>query len=415
MHSLSALIFWTCIGYAAYHFAWAAWFRWILPSARSPKHPDFQPSAVVILSLRGKDPFVGSTIRSLLDQDYSQYELKIIVDSSTDPVWETLREFENHPRIRISILEERLKTCSLKCSAIVQAIREISPKTEVIALADADIVPSRYWLQRIVSPLKDPEIGVVTGNQWFSPKQNRVGSVVRSLWNAGALVVTFLFKHTWAGSCAMRLQDVKDCGLIEKWRKTIVDDGPIDGAMRKLSCKTVFVSDLISVNSEECDFAFSIRYNSRMLTWSRIYEWGFVGTFLHMLFTILMIGVALALTIMEFASGSFVSGFLLIAGLLTIQLALFAAYLLTESALRAVGGEIKEQLAPVSVSRYLKFFVLIPVALVVYSIAALRATFTKQVQWRDATYEIKNGFEIRLLEDQPFSASSLPVDQTSSI
>lgn len=415
MYSLPTIIFWICIGYAGYHFMWAVWFRVALPFCKSPAHPDFEPQTSIILSLRGKDPFVAQTIRNLINQDYANYELRIIVDSATDPVWDTLKEFENHPRVEISILSERLKTCSLKCSAIVQAISEIDPATEVIALADADIAPPKDWLKKLVSPLKDPRIGVVTGNQWFSPKLNRVGSVVRSLWNAGALVVTFLFKHTWAGSCAMRLQDVKDSGLIDQWRKTIVDDGPIDGAMRKLKVKTVFVSDLISVNEEECDFAFSVRYNTRMLTWSRIYEWGFVATLLHMLFTITMVLGCLTLTAVELVNGRYVNAMLPLAGLLSIQLTLFAAYLLTQSAIRAVDPRLDKRLGKQSLGRCCWFLILIPVALIVYSISAWRATFAKKIKWRNATYEIKNRFDIKVLDDQPFSASSLPVDQSSSI
>ena len=408
-------LIWICIGYAAYHFAWAVWFRLVLPLNKSPNHPDFSPFTSVIMSLRGKDPFVGQTIKNLLAQDYPAYELQIIVDSETDPVWETLKEFENHPLIKISILEDRLKTCSLKCSAIVQAIANVAQETEVIALADADIAPSKLWLRRLVSPLRDPKIGVVTGNQWFSPTKNKMGSVIRSLWNAGAIVVTFLAKHTWAGSCAMRLQNVKDSGLIDQWRKTIVDDGPIDGAMRKLKVKTVFSADLITVNKEDCDFAFSIRYNSRMLTWSRIYEWGFVATFLHMAFTVGMVLTALGFTVYEAARGNTATALSLLGSLLVIQLTLTAAYFLTESALRIVHDEIRDQLSPFSLSKLLTFFCMIPAALFVYCIAAVKATFAKKVKWRDATYVIKNRFDVRVVEDKPFSANSLPVDQTSSI
>ena len=42
---------------------------------------------------------MAQTIRNLLAQDYSNYELQIVVDSATDPVWESLREFEGHPAI----------------------------------------------------------------------------------------------------------------------------------------------------------------------------------------------------------------------------------------------------------------------------------------------------------------------------
>lgn len=415
MFSPSVIIFGTCVGYAIYHLAWAVWFRISLPNSVSPNQSDFQPHATVILSLRGRDPFVAQTIRNLLAQDYSNYQLRIIVDSATDPVWESLKEFEGHPRLKISILQSRLKTCSLKCSAIVQAIAEISNKTEVIALVDADIAPSHSWLQRLVGPLKDPTVGVVTGNQWFSPKENRAGSIIRSLWNAAALLVTYLFKHTWAGSCAMRLSDVKESGLIDRWRKTIVDDGPIDGAMRKLSIKTVFIGDLITVNREECDVPFSIKYNSRMLTWSRIYEWGFVVTLLHMLFTVGMVVTALVTAGIELANGNFGIAGMLLAGLLSIQVLLFVAYLFTESTMRAINQEITAQITPMTIRRAAKFIALIPAALVVYSISAIKATFAKRIEWRNATYEIGHKWEVRLLDDQPFAASALPADQSTSI
>ena len=415
MFSPSVIIFGTCVGYAIYHLAWAVWFRISLPNSVTTNQTDFQPHATVILSLRGRDPFVAQTIRNLLAQDYSNYELRIIVDSATDPVWESLKEFEGHPRLKISILQSRLKTCSLKCSAIVQAIAAISNKTEVIALVDADIAPSHSWLRRLVGPLKDPTVGVVTGNQWFSPKENRPGSIIRSLWNAAALLVTYLFKHTWAGSCAMRLSDIKESGLIDRWRKTIVDDGPIDGAMRKLSVKTVFIGDLITVNREECDVPFSIKYNSRMLTWSRIYEWGFVVTLLHMLFTVGMVVTALVTAGIELANGHFGISGMLLAGLLSIQLLLFVAYLFTESTMRAINQEISEQITPMTPRRAAKFIVLIPAALAVYSISAIKATFAKKIEWRNATYEIGHKWEVRLLDDQPFAASALPADQSTSI
>lgn len=415
MSFVSHILFWTCLGYAAYHFAWAIWFRIALPRARFADHPDFKPFVSIILSLRGRDPFVAQTIRNLVDQRYPDYELQIIVDSESDPVWESLHEFEDHPRVRISVLEDRLKTCSLKCSAIVQAIAQVDKQTEVIALADADIAPSEFWLSRLTSPLRDPRIGVVTGNQWFSPTGHRVGSTVRSLWNAGALIVTFLAKHTWAGSCAMRLQDVKDSGLIEQWRKTIVDDGPIDGAMRKLSVKTVFVSDLISVNREECDFRFSVRYNSRMLTWSRIYEWGFVATFLHMLFTVSMVLSTLTVAVHEWISGHPTSALMLGGALLMIPWTLLAAYLLVESAIRAAGPEIAPRISPFSLRKAGMLLMMIPVALGVYCVSAVKATFAKQVRWREVTYEIRNRFDIQVIDDRPFSATQMPVDQTSSI
>ena len=106
---------------------------------------------------------------------------------------------------------------------------------------------------------------------------------------------------------------------------------------------------------------------------------------------------------------------MLLAGLLSIQLLLFVAYLFTESTMRAINQEISEQITPMTPRRAAKFIVLIPAALAVYSISAIKATFAKKIEWRNATYEIGHKWEVRLLDDQPFAASALPADQSTSI
>lgn len=213
----------------------------------------------------------------------------------------------------------------------------------------------------------------------------------------------------------MRLDEVKKSGLIDKWKKTIVDDGPIDGAMRKLNVKTVFISDLITINHEECDLAFTLKYNARMLTWSRIFEWGFVATFLHMLFTVSLILMTLGMAGSGLWTGETTPALKLVGGVLFIQAALFAAYLVTESAIRSIGPEFGSQLTPLSFGRALKILSLIPVALVIYCLAAIHASFAKRIKWRDATYEIRNRFDIRVIDDKPFSTGALPADQTTSL
>ena len=134
-----------------------------------------------------------------------------------------------------------------------------------------------------------------------------------------------------------------------------------------------------------------------------------------MLFTVAMVLTALTMSGIELANGNLGTGAMLLSGLLAIQLLLFVAYLLTEATMRAINQEIAAQITPMTFDRAMKFIILIPAALVVYSISAIKATFAKKVEWRNATYEIGHKFEVRLLDDQPFAASALPADQSTSI
>ena len=45
------------------------------------------PKAAVVLCLRGTDPFLEDCLRAVLNQDYPQYEIRIVVDSRQDPAW----------------------------------------------------------------------------------------------------------------------------------------------------------------------------------------------------------------------------------------------------------------------------------------------------------------------------------------
>jgi cellulose synthase/poly-beta-1,6-N-acetylglucosamine synthase-like glycosyltransferase len=58
----------------------------------------------------------------------------------------------------------------------------------VLAVIDADAVPHRWWLRDLVAPLSDPRVGVATGNRWYMPEHANWGSLVRYLWNVGAVV-----------------------------------------------------------------------------------------------------------------------------------------------------------------------------------------------------------------------------------
>ncbi len=52
----------------------------LLPDDRLPK-------TAVILCLRGADPYLRQCLRALLQQNYPQYELKVVVDHQDDPAW----------------------------------------------------------------------------------------------------------------------------------------------------------------------------------------------------------------------------------------------------------------------------------------------------------------------------------------
>ena len=144
------------------------------------------PKAGVVISLRGADAGLQNCLRGLLDQDYPDYNVEIVVDSERDPAWQIAQAAIREAAVRKTRGERakgralvfRQPTCSLKCSALIQAVGEFDESHAVIAFCDADVVPHCTWLRELVGPLLDPAVGATTGNRWYAGERRLIGSQV---------------------------------------------------------------------------------------------------------------------------------------------------------------------------------------------------------------------------------------------
>src|SRR5579862_9174839 len=164
---------------------------------------DWLPRVAVVLSVRGADPSLLDCLRRLLQQDYPDYEVFIVIDSENDPAWEILQPILAEPcgaRVHLRVLGTKYETCSLKVSGTAQALGELDASYGVVVLIDADVIPYATWLRDLVRPFHDARVGATMGLRWYLPETANWGSLVRSLWNAAAVSQMYAFHMTWAGS-----------------------------------------------------------------------------------------------------------------------------------------------------------------------------------------------------------------------
>ena len=245
------------------------------PRQRTLDGGDRAPQAAILLALRGADPDLAHGLKRLMQQDYPNYELRIVVDSETDPAWDVVRRSieETHAsNVRVSPLRERPAQCSLHCASLVQLAGELDESTELFALADGDIVAHASWLRELVTPILQGQADATSGNRWYAPPRGRFGSILRYVWNAAAVIAMFSYGIPWGGTFAGRTGDLHRSGLIDKWKKALAVDAPIHDCWRRLGLRIRFVPSLMMVNREECNFAGAFAFLSRQLTWSRLYQ-----------------------------------------------------------------------------------------------------------------------------------------------
>ena len=362
--------------------------------------------ASVLISIRGCDPGLQNTLIKLLNQDYRNYHIHLVVDHRSDAAWnlchQVKSEFDLDGRMTIHEMLKPLKTCGLKCSSLLQAMNQIDRETEFLVLIDADVTPHSSWLGQLIAPLSNKKIGVVTGNQWFEPAMSTPGSIVRSLWNAGALVPTALLNNPWAGTFAMRMEDVRRAKLQKIWRKSIVDDGPIRQALQPLGLSIYFSPALIMVNRDRCTFGYVNRYVSRMLTWSRMYESTFINTLVHAVITSGVITASALLLCVALFRGEHQAAWTLGLGLLGGSLVTTLAYFVVRSAVSYSIGLRGERLERMRLGRAISLFLFTPLAQIIYGISCFRAALTQRIQWRQITYEIQGNDRVKMVRYRPW-------------
>ena len=147
-----------CIYYAVV--IWSAWkFR---GAPKQPLNVSFAPPVSILKPLRGIDPGMYESLRSHCLQDYPQYEIIFGVSQRDDPaislVQRLQREFPES-RVRLVLCEQILGT-NVKVSTLTQMLPHAAH--DYLLVNDSDIRVERDYLRRVLAPMADASVGMVT-------------------------------------------------------------------------------------------------------------------------------------------------------------------------------------------------------------------------------------------------------------
>lgn len=122
------------------------------------------PFVSIIVPVYNEGLLVGQSIRSLLELDYSNYEIIVINDGSTDNTAEVAKTMVGYQKGRYSDVKVSLinKPNGGKARALNAGISY--SKAEIVLCMDGDSQLSEDTLRMAVRHFSDPEIGAVAGN-----------------------------------------------------------------------------------------------------------------------------------------------------------------------------------------------------------------------------------------------------------
>lgn len=368
----------------------------------------YHPKAAVILAVRGSDPFLVANLSALLDQDYPEFKLFIVVDSEQDEAWPDVKRLQSLAPERVvpMLLTNHLSTCSLKCSAISEAVERIDPSFEVLAFLDGDAPPHRTWLRDLVEPLCDSSIGVTTGNRWYIPSTISWGAMVRYFWNAGAIVQVWFNGMIWAGSMALRREVIDRTDLVAAWRQSLSDDEAVVRQIRIASLRPQFVPSVIMPNREDISVSSFTPWSMRQLVSARSSEAGWAMVLFHAFSIATCVFAPLA---MVAAGCALEDQRIVLLGSVSLGAYWGVAILSTifiEFGMQAVLARNGVNAKWFNMWAGLYYFPAIVLSHLVYFTALTGATFCKKVSWRGIEYELYGNNRVRLVEYKPYKAPS---------
>ncbi len=243
------------------------------------------PPVSVLKPLKGVDPEVWESFCSHCEQEYPQYQLIFGVSDSSDPAIEVVHKLQTkYPNLPIELMVcARVLGTNVKVSNLVQMLP--AARHEILLVNDSDIrVPADY-LRKVIAPLADSSVGLVTC-LYRGVAAPTLGSRVEALgistdFAPGVLSARFLEKglHFGLGSTLVfRRHHLNAIGGFEALLDYLADDYEL-GRRIAATGKRIEFSGATVVTFLP---AYTLRQFFRhQLRWSRTIRaargWGYVG------------------------------------------------------------------------------------------------------------------------------------------
>jgi ceramide glucosyltransferase len=229
------------------------------------------PAVTVLKPLCGAEHAIYECLRSFCEQDYPRFQIVFGVSDSDDPaiavVRRLQREFPNKD-LKIAI-DGRQHGSSPKVSNLINMMA--LARYDYLVIADSDVRVAPGYLAKVVAPLLDPRVGIVTCsyrgwpraglwsllgclfiNEWFTPS-------VRVAAMAGSRSFAF------GATIAIRRHVLASIGGFMAIANQLADDYRLGELTRRMGLRTVLSEVVVETCVDERNFGELLRHELRWL------------------------------------------------------------------------------------------------------------------------------------------------------
>jgi ceramide glucosyltransferase len=342
---------------------------------KSVRSTQLLPPISILKPLKGTDPKMYENLRSHCLQDYPEYEMIFGVSEANDLalglVKQLKQEFPWHA-IRMLVCEQKLGA-NIKVSNLAQMARET--RYDIFVISDSDIRVPRDYLSRIVSPLSERDVALVTCLYRGVPS-GTLGSRLESLGISTDFIPGVLAARTiergvrfgLGSTLAFRRQDLVAIGGFESFADYLADDYELGRRIaalgRAVKLSDVVVETFLSRYTMREFFQHQLRWARTIRNARRLGHFGLILTF----------GLPWALMTLAFAHGASWAWALLVA-VLAMRIGITFA----------VGREVLHDRQAMAMTP------LLPLRDILALLVWISSFCSRTVVWRGVRFRLKNG------------------------
>lgn len=277
---------------------------WIAVRTRMRPHRSLRadtPPVTILKPLCGPEHELYENLRTFCDQNYPRFQLVFGVSDADDPAVAVVRRLQaDYPHVDVQLaIDPRQHGSSPKVSNLINMLPLAAYAHLVIA--DSDIRVTRDYLRKVVAPLLDPEVGIVTCPYRGHPRRgfwSLMGSLFINDWFLPSVKVAALSGSRAFGfgaTIAIRRDVLNSIGGFHAIVNQLADDYRLGELTRRRGLKTVLSECMVETCVSERTLGELIRHELRWLRTIRaVRPIGYTLSFITFSVPVAVLGTLLA-------------------------------------------------------------------------------------------------------------------------
>lgn len=267
----------------------------------APDSGALQPGVTILKPLCGSELKLYERMCSLYRQDYPQFQIVFGVHNPADTALPVVRRVQHQFEHIDSdcVIDSTRHGVNSKVSNLLNMLPRA--KHDLLIIADSDIAVPPDYLRRVLAPLADSRVGLVTCAYTGQPGPgvwSALGAQFINGWFIPSVYVAALFGLQWfvsGATIALRGELLTRCGGLRGLADQLADDFKLGAQVRAQGLKVVLSDLRVQTQVDEPSLAALVRHSLRWLRTIRaVRPWAFVGCILTFSLPLAMLGTVLA-------------------------------------------------------------------------------------------------------------------------